>query len=169
VQDRRALSPADRLAAVRDLAASYHGPWDAIRDRIVDPATIHYAVLERHLLDAPWNRGRVVLIGDAAHAVPPTLAQGAAMALEDAAVLAELLLDRDQLDDELWAAFGERRQDRVRAVVDWSLQLCRWQLDGERGDVAGVTARVTELVSRPARPARPGQTVPSASKRSSFA
>jgi 2-polyprenyl-6-methoxyphenol hydroxylase-like FAD-dependent oxidoreductase len=150
VQDRRTLTPAEQLAVVRDLASSYHGPWDAIRDSMVDPSKIHYAVLESHLLDPPWNRGRVVLIGDAAHAIPPTLAQGAAMALEDAAVLAELLLDRDELDAELWAAFGARRQERVRAIVDWSLQLCRWQLDGERGDVAGVTARVTELVSRPA-------------------
>jgi len=150
VQDRRGLSPAEQLAVVRGLASSYHGPWDEIRDSMVNPARIHYAVSERHLLDPPWNRGRVVLIGDAAHAIPPTLAQGAAMALEDAAVLAELLLDRAELDDELWAAFGERRQDRVRAIVDWSLQLCRWQLNGERGDVAGVTERVTELVSRPA-------------------
>jgi 2-polyprenyl-6-methoxyphenol hydroxylase-like FAD-dependent oxidoreductase len=150
VQDRRSLSPVEQLAVVRDLASAYHGPWDEIRESMVDPARIHYAVLESHLLGAPWNRGRVVLIGDAAHTFPPSLAQGAAMALEDAAVLAELLLDRDDLDDELWAAFGERRQERVRSVVDWSLQLCRWQLDGERGDVAGLTARVTQLVSRAA-------------------
>ena len=47
------------------------------------------------MVPAPWNRGRVVLIGDAAHACPPTLAQGGAQALEDAAVLSELLLSRD--------------------------------------------------------------------------
>jgi hypothetical protein len=52
--------------------------------------------------------------------------------------------------DELWVTFAARRQERVRAIVDWSLQLCRWQLDGERGDVAGLTARVTRLVSQPA-------------------
>ncbi|MDQ3989280.1 MAG: FAD-dependent monooxygenase, partial [Actinomycetota bacterium] len=150
VQDRRSLSPAEQLTVVRDLASAYHGPWDVIRESMTDPARIHYAVLESHLLGAPWNRGRIVLIGDAAHTFPPTLAQGAAMALEDAAVLAELLLDGEKLDDELWAAFGERRQERVRAIVDWSLQLCRWQLDGERGDVPGLTARVTQLVSQPA-------------------
>ena len=71
------------------------------------------------------------------------------MALEDAAVLAELLLDNEKLNDELWAAFAERRQQRVRAIVDWSIQLCRWQLDGEC-DVPGLTARVTQLVSQPA-------------------
>jgi 2-polyprenyl-6-methoxyphenol hydroxylase-like FAD-dependent oxidoreductase len=150
VQDRRSLSPAERLAVVRGLASTYHGPWEAIREGMTDPARIHYAVLESHLLAAPWNRGRIVIIGDAAHTFPPTPAQGAAMALEDAAVLAELLLDNEKLDDELWAAFTERRQDRVRAIVDWSLQLCRWQLNGERGDVPGLTARVTQLVSQPA-------------------
>ena len=150
VLDRRSLSPAEQLMVVRGLASTYHGPWDAIRESMTDPARIHYAVLESHLLGAPWNRGRIVLIGDAAHTFPPTLAQGAAMALEDAAVLAELLLDSEELDGELWAAFAERRQERVRAIVDWSLQLCRWQLDGERGDVAGLTARVTRLVSQPA-------------------
>jgi 2-polyprenyl-6-methoxyphenol hydroxylase-like FAD-dependent oxidoreductase len=149
-QDRRTLNAAEQLAVVRDLASSYHGPWDEIRDGMIDPARIHYAVLESHLLHAPWNRGRTVVIGDAAHAIPPTLAQGAAMALEDAAVLAELLADRDELDHKLWATFGQRRQERVRAILDWSLQLCQWQLNGERGDVAGVTARVTDLVSQPA-------------------
>jgi 2-polyprenyl-6-methoxyphenol hydroxylase-like FAD-dependent oxidoreductase len=150
VQDRRTLNAAEQLAVVRDLASSYRGPWDEIRDGMIDPARIHYAVLESHLLHAPWNRGRTVVIGDAAHAIPPTLAQGAAMALEDAAVLAELLADRDELDHKLWATFGQRRQERVRAILDWSLQLCQWQLNGERGDVAGVTARVTDLVSQPA-------------------
>ncbi len=72
------------------------------------------------------------------------------MALEDAAVLAELLLTGAEVDDELWVAFGARRQDRVRAVVEWSLQLCRWQLDHEQGDVAGLSVAVTDLVTQPA-------------------
>jgi 2-polyprenyl-6-methoxyphenol hydroxylase-like FAD-dependent oxidoreductase len=49
-------------------------------------------------------------------------------ALEDAAVLAELLLAADDVDNALWAAFGARRYERVRAIVEWSLQPCRWQL-----------------------------------------
>lgn len=40
---------------------------------------------------SPWHKGRVVLLGDAAHAVVPFLAQGAAMAIEDAALLGELI------------------------------------------------------------------------------
>ena len=41
--------------------------------------------------DGPWIRGRIALLGDAAHAMLPYMAQGAAMAIEDAAVLARLL------------------------------------------------------------------------------
>ena len=101
-------------------------------------------------MPAPWGRGRVVLIGDAAHACPPTLAQGGAQALEDAAVLTELLLDRPAVDDALWAAFTARRFDRARTVVEASLQLGQWQLDHVQGDAPGLLATVTALVSQPA-------------------
>ncbi len=40
-----------------------------------------------------WSRGRVTLLGDAAHPMLPFLAQGAAMAIEDAFVLAQVLAD----------------------------------------------------------------------------
>ena len=91
-QDRSALTPAARLAAMRNLSEAYHGPWDEIRASLTDPDTVSYTLFEALVVPAPWNRGRVVLIGDAAHACPPTLAQGGAQALEDAAVLTELLL-----------------------------------------------------------------------------
>ena len=73
-----------------------------------------------------------MLIGDAAHVYPPTLALGAAMALEDAAVLAELLLGRDRLDQDLFDAFTARRRPRVEAVVDGSVQLTTWLLEATR-------------------------------------
>lgn len=148
--DRSTLTPDERLATMRGLAAGYHGPWDDIRATLTDPARVHYTRFESHVLPAPWNRGRIVLIGDAAHACPPTLAQGGAQALEDAAVLSELLLAADTVDDELWAAFTERRLPRARAVVDASNQLCRWLLDGERGDVPGLMGRIAALVAEPA-------------------
>jgi FAD-dependent urate hydroxylase len=39
-----------------------------------------------------WQQGRVVLIGDAAHAAPPHMGEGGSMAMEDAVVLAEELV-----------------------------------------------------------------------------
>jgi 2-polyprenyl-6-methoxyphenol hydroxylase-like FAD-dependent oxidoreductase len=146
-QDRSTLTPAERLATMRGIADSYHGPWDEIRESLTDPARVHYTWFESHLLDGPWHRGRVVLIGDAAHCCPPTLAQGAAMAMEDAQVLAELLVAADTLDEQVWDAFTARRLERVRAVVDGSVQLCDWLLAGERGDVPGLMRGVAELVT----------------------
>lgn len=149
-QDRGALTPEQRLATMLGIAAAYHGPWDEIRPGLTDPSLVNYTWFETHVLPAPWNRGRVVLIGDAAHSCPPTLAQGGAQALEDAVVLAELLLDRTALDDALWDAFTARRFERARTVVDASNQLGRWLLDHEQGDVPGLAARITALVSQPA-------------------
>jgi 2-polyprenyl-6-methoxyphenol hydroxylase-like FAD-dependent oxidoreductase len=149
-RDRNGLSPEQRLATMRELAAAYHGPWDEIRPALDDPARVNYTLFETHLLPPPWHRGRVVLIGDAAHSCPPTLAQGGAQALEDAAVLAELLLAGDTLDERLWGAFTDRRFGRAKAVVDASNQLGRWLLDHERGDVPGLMGRIADLVSQPA-------------------
>jgi len=149
-QDRSTLSPGQSLEVMRELSGAYHGPWDDIRAHLTDPSRVNYTWFESHLLDAPWHRGRVVLIGDAAHACPPTLAQGAAQALEDASVLAELLLARDALDDDLWQSFTDRRFPRAKTVVEASLQLCRWLLDHERGDVPGLVARTADLLMQPA-------------------
>lgn len=149
-QDRSGLSPADQLATMRELASAYHGPWDEIRATLTDPARVNYTWFESHVLPAPWHRGRVVLIGDAAHSCPPTLAQGGAQALEDAAVLTELLLTADTLDDGVWTAFTERRHARAAEVVEASVRLGQWLLDGEQGDVPGLMARIAALVTQPA-------------------
>lgn len=149
-QDRSMLSPEESLAIMRGLAEAYHGPWDDVRERLTDPERINYTWFESHLLEAPWHRGRVVLVGDAAHTCPPTLAQGGAQALEDAAVLAELLVAADELTDELLSGYTERRLPRARAVVDASVQLGSWMLEHERGDVPGLMGRVAALLSEPA-------------------
>ncbi len=92
----------------------------------------------------------MVVIGDAAHTCPPTVAQGGAQALEDAAVLGQLLVERDALDEDLWDAFHDRRVDRARTVVDASNQLAQWQLDHVQGDVASLMRGVATVVSQPA-------------------
>jgi 2-polyprenyl-6-methoxyphenol hydroxylase-like FAD-dependent oxidoreductase len=149
-RDRSGLTPAERLAAMRSLAEAYHGPWDEIRATLSDPETISYTLFEELLVPAPWNRGRVVLIGDAAHACPPTLAQGGSQALEDAAVLTELLLSSTAVDDELWSTFTARRFERAKTVVEASCQLGQWQLDHQQGDVPGLIGAIAALVSQSA-------------------
>nr|WP_208971231.1 FAD-dependent monooxygenase [Kineococcus rubinsiae] len=152
-QDRSGLDQAEQIAVFRDLASSYHGPWDAVRDGLTDETPVNYTRFESHFVDGPWNRGRVVLIGDAAHACPPTIAQGAAQALEDAAVLGELLTTSERLDDALWERFTARRGDRARTIVEASVQLAQWMLDRvprEETDVPGLMARTFALVAVPA-------------------
>nr|WP_305729140.1 FAD-dependent monooxygenase [Streptomyces sp. PAN_FS17] len=58
-----------------------------------------------------WARGRVVLVGDAAHASSPNMAQGVAMAVEDAQVLAE-----GGDTEDLLQQFAQRRLPRTRWV-----------------------------------------------------
>jgi salicylate hydroxylase len=62
-----------------------------------------------------WVRGRLVLLGDACHPMLPFLAQGAAMAIEDAWVLAAELDAAPDLDRGL-AAYAARRRPRTAAV-----------------------------------------------------
>lgn len=62
-----------------------------------------------------WGQGRVVLIGDAAHSMPPFMAEGAALAVEDALELADVFAS-DRSDDEIAEALTARRADRVEWV-----------------------------------------------------
>lgn len=150
-RERAAVDPADYAAEMRRLAAGYGGVWPEIATSITDPKQVNYTWFTRLLVEGSWHRGRVVLVGDAAHCCPPTLAQGAAMSLEDALVLAELLTTREEWDDDLLRAYYARRIDRVRMVVDASVQLGQWQLDGVRdADAPGLITRTfTALKERP--------------------
>jgi salicylate hydroxylase len=68
--------------------ADFHAPVRAVAAEIEQP--LKWAIYDRDPLDA-WSVGRVTLLGDAAHAMLPYLAQGACQAIEDAAVVARCL------------------------------------------------------------------------------
>lgn len=149
----------DRLAATPEqlreefLAASapyVDDAWQQVRDTLDDPQNVNYTRIESVLLPRPWHNGRVVLVGDAVHACPPNLAQGASMGWEDAAVLAELLLGADVVDDTLFDRYYDRRIDRVLAVVEGSMESIQRTLAHQDPDQAGLMRRVAPLVSQPA-------------------
>jgi 2-polyprenyl-6-methoxyphenol hydroxylase-like FAD-dependent oxidoreductase len=93
---------------------------------------IVYSPLEPLLMPAPWHRGRVVLVGDAAHATTPHIAQGASMAFEDAVVLSELVGEMPNIEQAL-QAYTTRRWERCRLIVHNSLQIGRWQMQAWAG------------------------------------
>ena len=98
-------------------------------------------------VDTPtWHRGNIGIIGDAAHAMVPFQAQGAAMGIEDAATLGPLLAEHDE-PEAAFARFSQIRQERVRRVarlsasngrifhLRWPLSIARdavMQLQGPR-------------------------------------
>lgn len=146
-RDRASIPPGTYAEEMRRLASAYGGFWPEITAHIDDPSRVNYTWFDRMLVEGSWHRGRVVLIGDAAHCCPPTLAQGAALSLEDALVLAELLTGADTWDDALFQAYHERRIARVRPAVEASVQLGQWQLDGVRdADIPGLMGRTMTML-----------------------
>ncbi len=65
----------------------------------------------------PWARGRVALIGDAAHAIAPSAAQGGAQAIEDAWVLAASLAGKSADPARALTDYARLRQPRVERVA----------------------------------------------------
>jgi len=150
-QDRVGLSDEEAARIMVEESRAYDGPWNSIRADLEAGAHANYTWFTKHIVPAPWNRERVVIIGDAAHSCPPTIAQGAAQALEDALVLTELLVERDELDAALWDEFHARRIPRATAVVEASVQLGQWQIDGNRdADAPGLIFGIAHRMAEPA-------------------
>jgi salicylate hydroxylase len=97
----------------------HYKDFDPIIRRVVSKVT---SCLNWKIADLPelptWTNGKVVLLGDAAHAMVPFLAQGAAQAIEDGACLAECLDRVKSLSDlpEYLEAYEEIRKPRAERV-----------------------------------------------------
>ncbi|MEM1142648.1 MAG: FAD-dependent monooxygenase [Pseudomonadota bacterium] len=106
---------------------------DVVTDAIAQvssDADIHFGAIEELMADPP-SKGRVVLIGDAAHATSPNMASGAAMAFEDSIVLASLIASDLSLDAAIreyakarlprtrWVQSQTHRRDTMRRLPAW--------------------------------------------------
>ena len=98
--------------AHRNEALDHISRWPETMQRLV-AATPDGAILRNDVYDLPpiprWSRGRVTLLGDAAHATTPHLGQGACMAIEDAAALGRALGETK----DLRVALANYEADRV--------------------------------------------------------
>lgn len=121
--------PSTQHEVLKALLADYGGPLAEVREGLAPGSSIVYRPLESHFLGSRWHRGRVVLVGDAAHATTPQLAAGAGMGLEDGLVLGDEL-SRPQTLAQALAAFMRRRHDRCKLVVENSLRIGELEVQG---------------------------------------
>ena len=102
----------------RELDADYAG-WHPMLRAVIDAVDRDQCfrwALNRRTPASRWSTGRVTLLGDAVHATLPYMAQGAAMAIEDAAVLARAL-DLDVPLPEQLRRYHEHRAPRTARVI----------------------------------------------------
>lgn len=139
----------DLREALRAKLAAYGGLIGQLRDRLPPADDIVWKPFLLVDLPEPWYKGRVMIIGDAAHASSAHLGQGGAMAIEDAVVLGEEL----GKDIDVAAAFRnfmDRRLPRASKIKQWSEQLCRWEIErSPDADHIGITREAFELVRQP--------------------
>ena len=133
---------ADGLAPWMD---ELHRLWPEARDvfaHLTDPAQLARARYRDTIMKC-WHRGRVVLVGDCAHAMSPQLGQGVNMALLDAEALTAVLRDAASLEAAL-PAYQRERRAHVWIYQLWS----RWLtpvFQSERDAVA----KMRDLAFRP--------------------
>lgn len=81
-----------------------------------------------------WHRDRMIVIGDAAHAVSPASGQGVSLAAEDAVTLGRCLRDRDDVPEAL-ALYEGLRRERVERVVKWGSGMNNTKKQGLAGRI----------------------------------
>jgi 2-polyprenyl-6-methoxyphenol hydroxylase-like FAD-dependent oxidoreductase len=145
--------PDVRLAEIfRERLAEFGGPVAHVRDEyITDPAKVVVRPVESLLVPLPWHRGRVVLVGDSAHATSPHVGQGGAMAIEDAIVLAEEVTAGGELDAAL-ARYAKRRYPRCREIWEISRQIGTWEIEHTpppEADFVGLTMKSIHVTAAP--------------------
>ena len=120
--DLESWSAQGDLGALRAAFADFHPHARAILDAC--PQCTKYALVERDALPS-WCMNRVILIGDACHPMLPTMAQGAASAMEDAVVLARCLegVDRDGIAEAFRRCEANRKERTARIQKESSINV----------------------------------------------
>ena len=129
-QELRALTT-DRL---RDELAGLLSADRTPGERIVRSTTGDFPLTNQYDLPTvpTWRNDRMVIIGDAAHAVSPSSGQGASMAAEDAVTLARCLRDLPDVPKAL-AAYERLRRERVERIVAWGSRMNNTKKPGPAG------------------------------------
>ena len=115
-----ATGPTGEVAELRARFARWHDPIPALVEAAAGTEVLRHDIYE--LPDVrPYARGRVVLLGDAAHAMTPNLGQGACQALEDAATLGAVLEGQHVVP--ALVRYDALRRGRTQDIVKRSRQM----------------------------------------------
>jgi 2-polyprenyl-6-methoxyphenol hydroxylase-like FAD-dependent oxidoreductase len=149
VPGEQRMAPEEWPRLLEERLQPFGGLLTQLRARLDDTARINYRPLETLLLPAPWFRGGVLLIGDAAHATTPHVAFGCGLAVEDAVVLAELV-EQQLPRTHLLEKFMERRFERCRAVVEGSVNLGELEMaHASTAEQQALTALIQRTIAQP--------------------
>jgi 2-polyprenyl-6-methoxyphenol hydroxylase-like FAD-dependent oxidoreductase len=133
-------APDDEKRELLRRFGDWHDPIPALIDAAGPTDVLRHDV---HHIAEPlpaFHRGRVALLGDAAHAMPPTLGQGGNQAIEDAIVLAR---HADPEAPDL-AAYTADRKPRTTAIARKAVQLARVNMMSNR---VGIAVRNTAIAA----------------------
>ncbi|HTO55375.1 MAG TPA: FAD-dependent monooxygenase [Myxococcota bacterium] len=137
--ENRRVEPPEARRFVADILAKYAAPYlVSLRERLDDRQEIIVRPFEWILVPAPWHRGRVTLLGDAAHSSTAHLSAGGGMALEDSVVLGQEL-ERAATVEAGLDAFMARRMPRATLVVETGVKLIELQQAKAPLAVSGMT------------------------------
>ena len=112
----------DKLPEIyREKFSEFNHLLPDLLEQVTDPDKVVFTPMEQVILPPPWHKGRVVVMGDAAHATCPFWAQGASMGLEDAALFLRFVSERDDLQ-KVFGDWFERRYPRCMMVQKGSYE-----------------------------------------------
>ena len=121
-----------RIDRIQDNFKDFGGLVPEILEGLDNPNEIfhgHY----NDLVMKKWHKGRVVLVGDAAHAILPTAGGGVSMAMESAAVLADELCRADsKYIEQSFESYTARRRSRVAKIQNQSRMMGKYVFTNNR-------------------------------------
>lgn len=136
------------IERLSDYFSNYH---EIIKNiiRQTPTETIHTATIEDLKSIKSWFKGKVCLMGDAAHATTPNMGQGACQAIEDAYILGECL---DKFStEEAFSTFQKLRTPKVKKVVNtsWHIgKMAHWKNPLARGLRNQIIKRAPKYMGR---------------------
>lgn len=120
VKKNRYMNSDSKIRDIKKAFGNFGGIVPKVLDQLDNPDEIYHDNYNDLRIDS-WSKGRVVLVGDSAHAILPNAGAGVSMAMESAAVLAEELCRTDsRYYTHAFRQYEERRRSRVSKVQDQS-------------------------------------------------